>query len=507
MNKSFQSRMGFSLFANFLKSAITFGSGLFIARGLGPEQYGTMVFLLGTFVALRQLLDMGSSSAFFTFLSQTQRGHRFVGYYFAWLGVQFFVVLIAVGLLFPSAWVDLIWKGEQRFIVVLAFIAAYSQGVLWSTLLQMGESQRKTRFVQALAVAAASSQFIVLVAINWFHTLTPGLVFTLTTVVWAIAAVIMARNLNFDTASDHLISPKVVFSKFWGYCAPLLPYSWMGFAYEFSDRWLLQEYGGGVQQAYFAIAYQFGTVAAIVTTSTLNILWKETSDAHYAKDFKRTIVIYNKLSRFLFFISASIGCFLAFWTEEILLLTLGPDYVGGAMALSIMFMYSMHQSMGAIGSTLALAIEQVTTYVKLGMVFMACSIFCSYFVLANSEAVVPGLGLGSIGLAGKMFILQVIQVNVLAFYLSRSMSQAFEWRFQPIIFILCGSAGFVSSFMSRLVLGENYHVLFLMALSSIIYLVFMMIVIAKLPGVIGFNNDTILKFMTLLKANFTRSPG
>ena len=88
MTRSIRTRFGFSLFANLSKAFITFGTGMLVARGLGPEQYGTMMFLLGTFVAIRQLFDVGSSTAFFTLLSQRHRGREFVGWYFSWLSFQ-----------------------------------------------------------------------------------------------------------------------------------------------------------------------------------------------------------------------------------------------------------------------------------------------------------------------------------------------------------------------------------------------------------------------------------
>jgi O-antigen/teichoic acid export membrane protein len=159
LSASILTRFGFSLFANVSKAIITFGTGMMVARGLGPEQYGTMMFLLGTFTAARQLLDMGSGTAFFTFLSQRQRSRRFVGWYFAWLGVQFLLPMLAAGLLLPATWVDLIWKGEQRSLVVLAFVAAYMQSVLWSVVLPMGESQRLTRRVQGVSRYRSRSEW------------------------------------------------------------------------------------------------------------------------------------------------------------------------------------------------------------------------------------------------------------------------------------------------------------------------------------------------------------
>jgi O-antigen/teichoic acid export membrane protein len=236
VTQSIRTRFGFSLFANLSKAVVTFGTGLVVARGLGPEQYGTMVFLLGTFAAVRQLFDVGTSTAFFTFLAQRQRSLRFVGFYFSWLGLQFLVTLLAVALLFPSSWIDLIWRGEQRDLVILAFFAAYVQSVLWSVFLQMGESQRLTRKVQGVAVTVALVHFLFMALAWWGQWLNVRTVFILLIFEWLIAVLVVAKHLRFSPSSAETETAKSVFNEFWRYCAPLVLYSWLGFVYEFADR-------------------------------------------------------------------------------------------------------------------------------------------------------------------------------------------------------------------------------------------------------------------------------
>ena len=267
-------RFGFSLVANLAKAFITFVSGMLVARGLGPEQYGTMIFLLGTFTAVRQLFDMGGSTAFFTFLSQSQRSRRFVGLYFAWLGFQFLLTLLAVGLLFPTSWIELIWKGEQRNLVILAFLAAYMQSVLWTTILQMGESQRLTRWVQGVAVTVALVHLLLIGIAWWGDWLSVRTVFSLVIIEWIIAVALIVRLLRFPVVAGVSDTPRSVFREFCRYCLPLIPYAWVSFAYEFADRWLLQNYAGSIQQAYYSVAFQFSAIAAIATSSILNIFWK-----------------------------------------------------------------------------------------------------------------------------------------------------------------------------------------------------------------------------------------
>jgi O-antigen/teichoic acid export membrane protein len=488
---SIRARFGFSLFANLSKAVVTFGTGMLVARGLGPEQYGTMMFLLGTFAATRQLLDMGSSTAFFTLLSQRQRGRRFVFWYFAWLGMQFLVPLLFVGLLLPDAWLALIWKGEQRTLVLLAFVAAYLQSVLWSAVLQMGESQRLTRSVQGVALAITLVHFLLMAMAWWGDRLDIRWIFMVMSIEWAIAAAVIVKQLRFPAIPNEPDTLKSVTSEFWCYCMPLIPYAWLGFVYEFADRWLLQTYAGSVQQAYYAVAYQFGAIAAIATSSILNIFWKEIAEAYHQQNHERVVLLYRQVSRGLFFVAAAGAGFLAPWAEEILRITLGAAYVGGAATLMIMFFYPLHQSMGQIGGTMAYATGRVSVYVKLGMVFMASSMVVTYFVLASPDAIFPGLGLGSLGLAGKMVVMQLLSVNALAYYLARSLGIKFDWLFQPASALACLSAGYLAYVIPNSLTEVASHLWLAIFVAGILYAAMLLAVVGFAPGLAGLTRSDI----------------
>jgi O-antigen/teichoic acid export membrane protein len=464
---------------------------MLVARGLGPEQYGTMMFLIGTFAAIGQLLDMGSSTAFFTFLSQRQRSRRFVGLYFAWLGVEFLLPLLIVGVLFPSHWIDLIWNGEQRSLVILAFIAVHMQSAIWTVVLRMGESQRLTLKVQGIAVTVAIAHFLLIILSWWGDWLTIRTVFLLMIIEWTIAVTVTVKHFRFTQIAGRYDTHKNILLEFWNYCSPLIPYTWLGCAYAFADRWLLQNYAGSVQQAYYSVAYQFGAIAAIATSSILNIFWKEIAEAHELKNKERVIMLYRKVSRGLFCFAAAVAGFLIPWASDILRLMLGPVYVGGTTALAIMFLYPVHQCMGQIGGTMLYATGQVRAQVIGGMTFMATSIVISYFVLAPNDASIPGLGLGSTGLAGKMVILQFLQVNAVAYYLAHKLKIEFEWVFQPVISLAFLGVGFVAHGIALSIIGTSSVPWLSFLMSSIIYVIMLVTLISLFPSLAGINKADI----------------
>ncbi len=95
-DQSIKTRFFATLFANIGGMGLSFLAGIIIARGLGPAGYGNFNFLLGSFASIILLLDIGTASAFYTFLSQRKRGKRFYLYYFLWIGIEFLVAFLLI---------------------------------------------------------------------------------------------------------------------------------------------------------------------------------------------------------------------------------------------------------------------------------------------------------------------------------------------------------------------------------------------------------------------------
>lgn len=449
MSKKVSTRFIVSLIANVLRSGLSFLTALLLARWLGPVDYGRMMFLLVSFLALRQLLDMASSSAFFTFLSQRPRSRRFVSFYWRWLGIQFLATILVIWLLLPSEWVAGIWKGEGRTLVLLAFVAAFMQNVVWNNASQMAEAQRETVKVQRLNTLVVILHLGVVVGLWLIGKLAVPILFAAIALEWVLAGLYASRLYRGhaeleESGKETNDSASSVLGKYWHYCLPFIPYSVMAFAHDFGSRWMLQNWGGSTQQAYFAIAAQFAAMALIATTSILRIFWKEIAEAHHRKDYARMEQLYHRVSRGLYFFGAIIAGGLLPWAGEIIQLTLGAAYIGGTFTMMLMFLYPIHQSMGQIGSTMLYSTSHTRIQVVLGSVFMGLSLAVAYFMMAPKSAFVPGLGLASRGLAYQMVIMQIMQVNVMAWFIARIFKWKYDWGYQIVGLALAVAAGWLT---------------------------------------------------------------
>src|SRR5262249_39400973 len=153
-------------------------------------------FLLGTFIAIRQLLDLGTSTAFYTFMSQRPQSKRHVVGFFTWLAVQFLLVFCVVWLLFPARWVEVIWHGEPRSLILLAFAAAFMQNSVWPVVQQTGESQRQTVRVQGIGAIVAGMHLLVVVLLWSLGVLGLYAIFAAIALEYLLASMVVRRWLS-----------------------------------------------------------------------------------------------------------------------------------------------------------------------------------------------------------------------------------------------------------------------------------------------------------------------
>ncbi|HIB42818.1 MAG TPA: hypothetical protein EYO37_02385, partial [Nitrospina sp.] len=154
-NRSISSRFLVSALANFLRGGLSFITTIIIARDFGPKEYGDYAFLLGTFVGVMSLLDLGTSSAFQTFVSQKERGKMFLLSYAGWQLLQVLLALLFIGLIIPDTWFEKIWLGHEKKLVLLVLVAVFMQQLVWKTMVQIGESKRLTHRIQLTNLSIA----------------------------------------------------------------------------------------------------------------------------------------------------------------------------------------------------------------------------------------------------------------------------------------------------------------------------------------------------------------
>jgi len=448
-------RMGASVASNAVRLVLSFASGMLIARGLGAARYGEYQFLLASVASLSQFVDLGTSQAFFTFIARGPRHARFFGFYFGWLALQFIAIAVTVGLLLPTRTLEVLWVGEDRAAILLAIVATFLMNELWEAISQLGEARRRTVIVQGALAGQAAIHLALVATAAYLGRLTVTLAFGFIIVEYGLLVVVLAARFvreSIDPARSAE-SFSATATEFWTYCRPLIIYALSGFAFGFLDRWLLQRFGGSVQQGFFAVGQQLATISLLATTSILQVFWTEIAAASGAGHHERVATLYRSTSRALYFAAAWVSCLLLPYSREILSLTVGSSYAGAAASFALMLLYPVHQSLGRINGSFLQAVGDTSAYARIGVAVLAISLPISYVLLAPRTATLPGLGLGAIGLTLKLIVVNVLSVNLLSYRIARRMAIAYDWRHQVITIAALLAVGFACRTIAYRMLG------------------------------------------------------
>lgn len=460
-------RFGTTLVASLMRGGLSFASGILIARGLGASGYGDLNFLLGSFAAISQLLEMGTSSAFYTFISQRRRSRMIIALYLCWVVFQFVATVFAVALLLPGTLIERIWVGHEREMVLLAFGASFLMTQAWGVVSQLGEATRKTVMVQTAAVAQAVVHLTLVSAAVYWGWMTVPTVLWLLVGEYTLLAVFLGPRLvrenltNEPTQSDEY---GTIAREFAAYCKPLVVYGWVSFLYTFADRWFLQQFGGPEQQGFFAIGQQFANISLIATASILKIFWKEIAEARERGDKERIHRLYVRVTRGLYFCAAFVSCFMIPYSKEIVELFLGRAYLGAWPCLAVMLLYPVQQALGQTQGIFFYASRATGMITKIGISMMLLNIPITYLVLAPPTASLPGFNLGAVGLAAQMVVMAIVGINLQACMISRTDGWAFEYVYQALILVPL----LTLSFSLKWVVSSGFHFFLVPASSALI---------------------------------------
>ncbi|MDC1018369.1 lipopolysaccharide biosynthesis protein [Pseudomonadales bacterium] len=498
-----------SLLNTILRAIINFATALLLANLLGPDNFGRYSFLLATFLALKQFLDMSSSEAFFKFISAQRRSKKFLQIYSFWIVIQLIIGITFIGVLLPETLLDKIWVGEQKLIILLAFMAMFFRETVWVNVVNLSESFRLTIYNQGFQTIVVLCHLIILAALWRFGSLVIELVFVASVLEWTVASIWLYRTINKlefsgqqkstlePNADYHKDTVKSVINEFWEYCKFLIPYAWVGFFVDFSSRWMLQTWGSAEEQAYFAVGQQFAAISILAMSSVVKVFWKEVAEARHKNNFQRIEMLYTKSSHFLYFVASIVACMVLPWAELLISILLGNAYADALTTIQIMLIYPVHQTIGIITGTLLYATGHVKLQFILGLFFSAAVLVCGFYLMAPDTVWEPGLDLGSEGLAIRFVSMNIIFANVWAFAISYLFGWKFKLLYQLIILFLTFACGYIAK--AIITLFFPVHTIMAMSISIILYLSMIAVLVYRYPIITGFTRDEILEFFDTMR--------
>ena len=495
MNQGIFARTNFTFIMTAVKTLMLMAAGIYLARAMGPNTFGEFSFLLASFIGLKALLDLGSSSAFYTFVSGQDDNRDVIQFYFLWLALQFVVPIIIIFWLFPIGWISTIWADSDTLIICLAWIAVFSQHGFWASVAQVGDAKRATYLVQSLSFMLSVIYLLAIFLVDHLYDLTILVVLFCIACEHILLGVFLYYRLGLQSGQSwtfDLVDLSLTFKKFYKFCLPLIPYTILGGFVQFADRWILQHYGGSQEQAYYAIGWQVSAIALLAVTSFIRIFWKEIAEAHSQNNIDKMEALFGNSMKLAYLITAVVSCGVFFLVDDIVGLLLGDKYISGALVLSILIFYPIHQSQGQLLGSFLYATEQTALLSISGSITLVVGVILAYLLMAPSNAFIYGFDLGAEGLALKMLLIQFLNVSIVNYLAVRKLNWPFQFAYQLSSIIIFLGAGAISYYLLGLIMSSFALPYFIGLLFYVLaYILIIFLLIRYLPEMLGFSSSDV----------------
>ncbi|WP_321491576.1 oligosaccharide flippase family protein [uncultured Desulfobacter sp.] len=492
------------LFANCTGLLIGLVTQMLIPRGLGPKIYGDFEFLSNFFSQVVSFLEMGTSVAFYTKLSQRPKEFGLVAFYIRVVGLLAGLVFIFVGCCQISGAYIKLWPDQKLFYVYLAAIwgiftffvnvvskMADAYGMTVSTEIAKIIQQVIGLVIILVLYGTNELNLISFFFYHYFIFLLIGLCF-----------LFIFKKYGFPFFKNWKLSLgqlKGYVKEFYTYSHPLVFYSIAGLLVGIFDRWLLQCFSGSVQQGFFGLSYKIGAICFLFTSAMTPLITREFSIAFQQEAYSEMARLFRRFIPMLYSISSYFACFIALEADKVTVIFGGNEFCQAILPVTIMAFYPIHQTYGQLSGSVFLAAGRTRLYSNIGVFFLVIGIPVTWFLVGPVDKM--GLNMGATGLALKMVIIQFLSTNTKLWFNARYLGLRF-WLYMAhqgisMLTLLVLAYGAIS--LVRYGLRVDNSILLSFFLDGVLYSIMVVVALYFQPIIFGLEKNDIRMVYQYLK--------
>lgn len=481
------------LIANLFALLATSVSYLIVPRSLGPHAFGQYSFFTTLFQQIFTLLDFGALGGFFSKFSERQKELGLATTYLIYLTAYSALASIGLLLIFLLGLDDHVFFANAGNGLLALF------GLIWAML--WSASIFFDRFVDALALTIPAEKiriglravFTIIILVMYFCNAISIWTFFVWNMGYFFVLTFLFIFLGYRSGisipwpkSENTNQLKSYFSEYVTYCRPLaLVAAFSAFSLA-SDRWLLNYFGGSVQQGFFSLAWLLCSLPMIFSTAFVPLFWREIAMARGESNKNLLGQFMGRQFRVMFAITTSIGAVVFFFAEEITYIVGGKEYAEAAVCLAIMSFYPTYQVYGQMSSAIFLSYEQTKVYARFAICYSLLGFFAGMYIL--NEKAFFGFENEASALAFKLVALQALFVN-LQLYFNCQLARISYWSFlanQIVLLLVIVFAAFLSKLWVESFVSDGISDLLLLTFAVPIYGLMLLALIFAVPSLLGF---------------------
>jgi O-antigen/teichoic acid export membrane protein len=482
----------------------TAASQMIIVRGLGPKTYGDFTFLTGFFGQVIGFLDMGTSIGFYTKLSQRQVEFKLVKFYFCFMTAVFLIIMSGVAFAHIYSFSGYLWPQQE---INYIYLAAVYGTLFWATqiLSQMIDAYGMTVIGEKIRIVQRGAALVLISLLYFLHLLNLESLFYYHYLVMGVGGyflvswIIQHDYLKAKGCRISRVEATNYMREFYRYSHPLFTYSLLAMLVGIFDKWLLQRFGGSIQQGFYGLSYQIGAICFLSASAMTPLLLREFSIAYGNRDMKQIAVLFRRYIPLLYSITAYFSCFIVVQADNVINLFGGEKYREAAVAVAIMALFPIHQTYGQMSSSVFYATGQTRLFRNISVLTMIFSLPITYFLIAPPEHL--GIGAGAIGLAVKMVLVQFVDVNIALYFNTKFLKLSFLKYFgHQLLNVTCLlAAALVATACATYIVSPQESRILNFTMSGVLYTGVAIAITFLVPAVFGLREGDVRALLNTLR--------
>jgi len=203
-------------------------------------------------------------------------------------------------------------------------------------------------------------------------------------------------------------------------------------------------------------------------------------------------LLFKKYMDPLFTVAAIMAAFIVVNSEDLVLLFAGPEYVDAAAALSVIGLYTLHQTYGQMTGGFLLAVNKSKLYANIGLIMLLLDVILVLLFVYY-------LNFGSYGMALKMLIVNIVGSNVMLYYVAKIINTNIKPMLLnqltiTVVFLLI-------AFLEKSIVSFSDNIIIDTIVSGSIYLIMSILFIFIFPRIVGISYARRRGILSLLRLN------
>jgi O-antigen/teichoic acid export membrane protein len=367
-----QNRIIFKIIATGLNFLMSIVIGILVPRAIGPASYGDYSYIISTYAFFFQFLMFTSSTAYIYFLSHGKHKVEDVNmFYMIFLAfISFLVVVIGIITANSDFGIKYLWNElDNQYLLYLGLIFGIFTS-LQQRLIEFSDSTSQTIISEKLKLVSRFVMVLTVVAFIFLDKLDIYWYFVLSIANFILFFILFFSYITFKVSKIEWNVFKMIFDDFYIYLKPLIIFTLIAAIYSYLGKYVLQSSSGSIEQGYYNFAYQLALIPVTFISSIMAIYMSEMTKKFKINDIAGVKEIFVNNIFKIYAIHAFIAFFMLVNTKEIILLTVGEEFLGAIGALQALSIFSLLHTFGMLSGNLFFSSGKNKEYSQIGATFM-----------------------------------------------------------------------------------------------------------------------------------------